>query len=219
MPMTMEIGPRQAEQYERIRILDSRFVALHAAARRVFGVTGDELYAEAVLAYGKPQTEQELATLLDDRGIHAVLAEIGCRSELREAKYVGSLLALGDPQAEDVLTAVWSQHGRQCGMARRRLVEPGDARSAVAAMRNAYLDGMPCDARDMVLRDEPQHYSWAATHCLHREIWREAGTAAEDMQRLYETWFRAFFRGLQAGCRFVVEDTANPPVYHVVAAR
>lgn len=37
-----------------------------------------------------------------------------------------------------------------------------------------------------------------------------AGVSAEYMQRLYGTWFQVFFRGLQAGCRFVVEDAAEP---------
>lgn len=216
--MTAESRVRQAEQYERIRLLESRFVALHAAARQMFGIKGDELYAEVILAYGKPQTEERPTFQPEVSGSHAVLADIGRRAELREAKYISALLALDEPQAQALLTAVWSQHGRQCGMARRG-VEPGDARSAVAAMRKAYLDGMPCDTRDAVLRDEPQHYSWAAAHCLHRDLWREAGVSAEYMQRLYGIWFQAFFRGLQAGCRFVVEDTANPPIYHVVATR
>lgn len=216
--MTAESRIRQAEQYERIRLLENRFAALHAAARQMFGLKGDELYAEVILAYGKPQTEARPTFQPEVSGSHAVLADLGRRAELREAKYIGTLVALDEPQAQTLLTAVWSQHGRQCGMARRG-VEPGDARSAVAAMREAYLDGMPCDARDAVLRDEPRHYSWEATHCLHRDLWREAGVSAEYMQRLYGTWFQAFFRGLQAGCRFVVEDTANPPIYHVVATR
>lgn len=51
--MTAESRIRQAEQYERIRLLENRFAALRTAARQMFGLKGDELYAEVILAYGK----------------------------------------------------------------------------------------------------------------------------------------------------------------------
>lgn len=218
--MSQVLGPVHYWQYGKIGRVDARFEALHESGHRLFGVEADRLYAEAILAYGKPHGETALEDWITEAGIHASLWGMLRAAELREATYIKGLIELFGEPAEEMALSVWVRQGKQLGLAaRKELPESGRADIVAKMLWNVYADGMPCDERDRVVEESAARYVWEATHRLHREIWQEAGVDADVMSRLYGHWFRAFIRSLAAGCHFLVDETVTPSRYVIMAVK
>lgn len=216
--MSQVLGPVHYWQYRKIGLVDDRFEMLHETSHRLFGVEADRLYAEAILAYGKPQKNQDLEMLITDAGIHASLWGLLRSAELREARYIAGLTEQFGETAEETALSVWVRQGKQLGTAERRsLPRAGDAETVAKMLWNVYADGMPCDERDRVTESSPERFSWEATYILHQAIWQEAGVSPAVMSRLYGNWFRAYIRALQARCHFLVDESVTPPQYVIMA--
>lgn len=216
--MSQFLGPVHYWQFTKITYIGERLHLLHMAARKHFGQLADRLYDEAIDQYGVPASaNQSLEELIVNHNIHASLEDMLQRAEKAEAIYIENLCEVGGSVAEDMAVNIWLRHGRALGKASASRVEKGNATAAARALYDHYADGMPCDEHDHVLVESKERYAWEATHLCHRFLWQELEVDEDRMRNLYETWFRAFIKGLDCACHLLIDESATTTEYQIVS--
>lgn len=208
--MSAFLAPIHFWLYGKIRRVVEREGMIYEQAAEVCGATAEEIRATVWQSYGEPLPDVALDELIDQGNIHGWLQRQINIAETREAAFINELTNTCGQTAEDLVTAVFAEHGKQCGEhARGKGVYNLEGADGIyKALNDYFLNGMPCDQVQMVTENTPDRLVWEASRCLKEGNWLKAGIAPAAMRRLYQTWLGAFVTAANPGFRHQL--TAGP---------
>lgn len=202
--------------YKKIRLLIAREELLLLKAREAEGDFADELHESALSMYGAPIPESAaLESIIDHGNIHGWLQGQIETAAVREATFIKDLTdALGDEGQAIVLDA-FAEQGRACGAVAADELPETTAPFIYNVMQNYYLNGMPCDAGDVIEANDDDCYSWEGTHLNQLGSWRKAGVDPAIMTKAYQAWFGGFVSAIAPDFVFTVNTDKTPVIYAI----
>ncbi len=205
--------------YKKIRLLLDREIMLVRAINQEFDGLGDELHEILDSLYGAPlPSNHPLESLIDLNNIHGWLQKEVTTVEAREASLIKDCLDCCGDNAPTIVLDVFRNHGFQCGLHAqhlevKELQSNGELITAPVIyniMQNYYLNGMPCDGGDDVLKDKPSEYIWMDTHTQQRLVWARLNVNSTFMSNAYAVWIEEFINALDCNTELKIDNRVEP---------
>ena len=202
--MSAFIGPIHYWLYGKIRVVRQREELIHQKASEMCGETADELKEQVMQSYGEPLPDKDLSELIEHDNIHGWLQRQINVTESREAAFIKELLDTCGGAAEDLVGQAFREHGQTTGE-NAKASGKYDLTTAPAiykALNDYYLNGMPCDQGDMVVKSQADTLVWESGACLQEPNWKRVGIDSRIMSGFYQNWFEGFVSGINADYQF-----------------
>ena len=129
---------------------------------------------------------------LVDNNIHGSLDGMIATVQAREAALVAWVLAQEDAGARALLDEAYAADGRRWGEQARELLSASDAPGIYDALRELWLEGMPCDVRIESSAESPAQLAWRRLGQPLARYWEGSGVDPRVMAALEESWLAAF---------------------------
>lgn len=196
--MSAFLGPIHHWLFKKINLVEDREKTLISAFTEKFGAETEELAAENRKKYGEYYDDTPLENLVGDAAIHEFLALEIAKVETREAGLVAALIAKHGDEGKALAIETAGKHGNAFGAAQ---TEGADAEGATAddvhkAVKNTFLDGMPCDHVVETTENTNTKLVEKHTECLHIAYWKTAGMNEATMCEYLGSWTSGIVSGL-----------------------
>lgn len=191
--MSAFIGPIHYWLYEKIKLVADRENYIFNKAYELCTLRAEELREQVWQVYGVQPSEKDLSELIDHDNIHSWLARQIKIVETREAAFIKELLDACGDSLRAAIEEAFTQHGNRVGKNAKLSgkYSLNTASGIYKALYDYYLNGMPCDQSDMVVKNELDHVIWQAT-CLQAANWKQSGSNFDTMMGFYVSWLTAF---------------------------
>ncbi len=196
--MSAFLGPIHHWLFKKINLVEDREKTLVSAFTEKYGAEINDLAADNRAKYGEYYDDTPLEELVGDAAIHEFLSLEIAKVETREAALVASLIAKHGDEAKALAIATAQKHGNAFGAAQ---TEGADTEGATAddvhkAVKNTFLDGMPCDHVVETTENTAAKLVEKHTECLHLGYWKTAGADAPTMCEYLGSWIGGIVTGL-----------------------
>ena len=205
--------------YRKIQLLNEREQLILKESEARLADLAEELYNTAVDLYGKAiPADRKLEMIIDHSNIHGWLQQQIEISAVRESTFIKDLLDCGGDDASDAILEAFIKQGQACGTVAKDRLPEATAPMIYKVMQDFYLNGMPCDAPDTILKDDADHFEWVGNH--HNQIlhWQKAGVSPVFMAAAYQAWFLSFVQAIDPSFTFKVNLDGDMPTYAIVKA-
>ena len=196
--MSAFLGPIHHWLFKKINLVEDREKKLVSAFTEKYGSEVGDIASANRTKYGEYYDDTSLEELVGENAIHEFLSIEIAKVETREAALITALTSKYGDEAKTLAFATAKEHGNAFGAAQ---TEGADTKGATAddvhkAVKNAFLDGMPCD--HVVETTENTETKLTETHsdCLHRQYWKTAGTDEPTMCEYLGSWINGVVTGL-----------------------
>lgn len=211
--MSAFIGPIHYWLYGKIRLVSQREDHIYQKAYEMCGSTAEELREQVWQTYGTPLPGVDLGDLIEHDNIHGWLQRQINIVESREAAFIKELIDTCGSAARELLEQGFFEHGKTTGgnAKSQNKYDMSTAPGIYKALNDYYLNGMPCDQADMVVKSQPDSIVWETGKCLQESNWKRVGVDNETMVKLYQQWLKGFVSGANSAYCFrqVAGDAVN----------
>lgn len=207
--MSAFIGPIHDWLYKKIRLVIQREEYLYQKASALCGETAEELREQVWQTFGVPLPDGDLGEMIEHDNIHGWLQRQINIAESREAAFINELLGMCGEAAGDLLEQSFYEHGKQTGE-KAQAQQAYDLQTAPGifkALSDYYLNGMPCDQGDMVVKTQADQLVWETGVYLQEANWKRVGVDRKRMANFYLLWLQGFVSG--ANPEFGFRQTAD----------
>jgi flagellar hook-associated protein FlgK len=196
--MSAFLGPIHHWLFKKINLVEDREKTVVSAFTQKHGTEVEGLAASNRDKYGAYYDGTSLEELVGEAAIHEFLSIEIAKVETREAALIGALIKKYGDEAKTLLMETAKEHGRAFGAAQ---TEGADTENATAddvhkAVKNTFLDGMPCDHVVETTENTTTKLVEKHTDCLHLGYWKTAGTDAVTMCEYLGSWINGVVTGL-----------------------
>lgn len=196
--MSAFLGPIHHWLFKKINLVEDREKKLVSAFTEKYGAETDDIAGANRGKYGEYYDDTPLEELVGENAIHEFLSMEIAKVETREAALIAALTAKYGDDAKNLIIETAKEHGKAFGAAQ---TEGADTEGVTAddvhkAVKNTFLDGMPCD--HVVETTENTETKLTETHsdCLHKAYWKTAGTDEATMCEYIGSWIDGVVTGL-----------------------
>ena len=193
--MSAFIGPIHYWLYSKIQIVNNREEFIYHKLSDVCGDTVDEIREQVWQTYGQPPLPNaDLAELIEHDNIHGWLQRQINLAESREAAFIKEALDICGSTAKDLIIEAFLEHGKIIGEKAKdaKKYDTLTAKGIYVSLNDYYLNGMPCDQADMVIKSDNDNLVWKIGTCLQEPNWKRVSIEKNFMLELYQTWIKAF---------------------------
>ena len=223
--MSAFLGPIHYWLFNKIMLVESREKGIIALFKEKHGDEAESIASANISKNGDYFPATPLEDMIGDEPIHSYLAEAIERVETREAALIAALIEkYGDGAKAEIIEAA-RKDGEKIGLAEAEELHaggPATAEDILSAVKNAFLDGMPCD--HVTHTPTPTDREAVETHseCLHKDYWKNAGADAVFMCEYLGSWIDGLVEGLggashSRGKTVVKGDSLCEDFYRVTA--
>ncbi len=207
--MSHVLGPIHHWIFEQICLAEARG---HELARGLAELDpGAEQRWDEICAQHPGQFSGRPLEELVDGNIHGSLDGMIATVQAREAALAAWALREGGEKGGELLGRLYADDGRRWGAKSRKLLESVDARSVFGALREFWLEGMPCDVREQLVSESPRCVEWSRFGLPLSRYWRESGVDGETLFALHRQWLEAFVTACGDGLRLEVPAQSFEP--------
>jgi hypothetical protein len=199
--MSAFLGPIHYWLFKKINLVEDRERKLVFTFTEKYGDGVEEIAADNRAKYGEYYDETPLEELVGDAAIHEFLSMEIAKVETREAALLTTLISKYGDEAKILAITTAKEHGKDFGEAQTAEAETEDvtADDVYKAVKNTFLDGMPCDHVVEVKENTNTQLVEMHTECLHLNYWKTAGADAETMCSYLGSWTNGIVTGLGVG--------------------
>lgn len=199
--MSAFLGPIHHWLFKKINLVEDRERKLVYVFSEKYGAEVEELAAANRTKYGEYYDGTPLEELVGDAAIHEFLSMEIAKVETREAALIAALIAKYNDEAKALVFATAKEHGRAFGEGQTADAdtEGVTADDVYKAVKNTFLDGMPCDHVVEVKDATETELVEMHTDCLHRAYWKTAGANEKTMCEYIGSWIDGIVTGLGVG--------------------
>ncbi len=205
--MSLTLGPIHHWIFEQILLVEARGETLAAGLADALGEKANERWRAILAEHPGRYTGNDLAELASEN-IHGSLDGMIRVVQAREAKLVAWALAEKLDGGMALLEKLFTVDGRRIGESIREHIERPSAPDIFAALRELWLEGMPCDVRVGLLSQNERSVAWAREGFPLAQYWEGTGAAADTMLALHCAWQTGFVAAIDE--RFAVSATNVP---------
>jgi hypothetical protein len=196
--MSAFLGPIHHWLFKKINLVEDREKLIVTTFSEKYGAEIEELASANRTKYGEYYDDTPLEELVGDAAIHEFLSVEIAKVETREAALIASLISKHGDEAKALAKDVANKHGNAFGAAQ---TEGADTEGATAddvhkAVKNTFLDGMPCDHVVETTENTTGKLVEQHTDCLHLGYWKTAGADNATMCEYLGSWINGVVTGL-----------------------
>ncbi len=196
--MSAFLGPIHHWLFKKINLVEDREKKLVTAFTEKYGDEVTDIAAANRAKYGEYYDDTALEELVGQNAIHEFLSIEIAKVETREAALITALIAKYKDDAKSLIIETAKEHGKAFGAAQTEGAETegSTADDVHKAVKNTFLDGMPCD--HVVETTENTETKLVETHsdCLHKAYWKTAGAIDATMCEYLASWIDGVVTGL-----------------------
>jgi hypothetical protein len=208
MAMSLSLGPIHYWIFDQVGLVERRSETLAARLAEELDESVADLWTSLLDRFPDRYADGKLEDLVD-RSIHGSLDGMIAAVEGREAALVAGVVERWADSGRELLQRLFAEEGAAFGQRSRSLQEGGaDAREVFGALRELWLEGMPCDVKIAVAVQEPRRVEWVRDGLPLDRYWTASGANLELMFDLHCRWQKAFV--LAHGDRFRYEVLETP---------
>jgi hypothetical protein len=189
--MSLQLGPIHHWIHRQIGLVVERGERLASGLEAEFGSDARKAWREILQRHAGEFGDRPLEELIDG-DIHGSLDGMIAVVQAREAELVAWVTARDAVGGPEILARIFSEDGRSWGQRARAVVAGGDARGIFAALRELWLEGMPCDLRMETLEESPAKLRWRRRGQPLARYWAGSGADPRALKDLHALWQRAF---------------------------
>ena len=196
--MSAFLGPIHHWLFNKIKLVEERERKLVFAFSEKYGAEIDEIASANRTKYGEYYDGTSLEELVGQAAIHEFLSMEIAKVETREAALIAALISKYGEEAKALALATAKEHGRAFGEGQTADADTDDATAddVYKAVKNTFLDGMPCDHVVEVKEATETELVEMHTDCLHRAYWKTAGADEVTMCDYLGSWIDGIVAGL-----------------------
>ncbi len=187
--MSLVLGPIHHWIFNQVCLVEGRGDAIAEALISEGGESADEAWTAILAAHPGRFTGQALEGLVEGGQIHQSLESMIAVVQAREA----ALAAWArEHEGMEILRRAYAAHGALWGERMREAAAPKDAPAVFSALRELWLEGMPCDIRVEVVEDSAERLRWAVPELSLARYWEASNCPPETMLELHGLWMASF---------------------------
>jgi hypothetical protein len=190
--MSTFLGPIHYWLFNKIKLVEEREKEQVAAFSAKYGNDVTRLAESGARKFGAYYDGAPLETLIGMQPIHAYLAGAIEKVETREAALIKALVDKYGEDAKALAMKTCRAHGEKVARAESEEINAESADDVYRAIKNAYLDGMPCDHVTDVDNKSASELVELHSDCLHRGFWQNAGADEVFMCEYLGVWLDGF---------------------------
>ncbi|MEE8575145.1 MAG: hypothetical protein V3T30_07010, partial [Thermodesulfobacteriota bacterium] len=190
--MSAFLGPIHHWLFSKISLVEDREKYLATAFTEKYGDRVAALVNAGKEKYGDYYDSTPLEDMIGDVPIHAYLAGAIEKVETREAALLAALTSEHGDDGALLAFKTASEHGAKVAKSEDEDIEIDTADDIYRAVKNTFLDGMPCDHVVDVKSDSEKELTEIHTDCLHREFWKRAEASETFMCEYLGRWISGF---------------------------
>ncbi|MCK8817250.1 hypothetical protein MWH28_07735 [Natroniella sulfidigena] len=199
--MSLRLGEIHYWLYRQIKIIEEREVKLITAFKERYGEQEvGKLAKELRAEYGELKSEEPLEDLIGDEHIHPWLEGAITTAQIREAVCVKRLLE--EFSNETLLRKVYYNQGRELARKVWQKNEENNLELTFRALKNNFLERMPCDQLSTILVKEEDKIVWRHDSRLHTEFWSQTDVSIKLMHQLYQIWIEGFIEAINPSINY-----------------
>ncbi|MEE9543880.1 MAG: hypothetical protein V3V95_08875, partial [Thermodesulfobacteriota bacterium] len=178
--MSAFLGPIHHWLFKKINLVEDRERKIVFAFSEKYGDDVETLAAANRSKYGEYYDETSLEELVGQAAIHEFLSMEIAKVETREAALLAALIDKYGDEAKTLALETAKEHGRAFGEGQTADADTDGvtADDVYKAVKNTFLDGMPCDHVVEVKENTETKLVETHTDCLHLNYWKSAGVDA-----------------------------------------
>jgi hypothetical protein len=208
--MSLILGPIHHWIFEQILLVEARCDAVAASLAKAVGNDAAEQWRAIQLELPGNYAGRPLEELASEN-IHGSLDAMIATVQGRESALVAWTLAREPERGMSLLEELYRDQGHGIGDRIQAHVEDRSAPGVFAALRELWLEGMPCDVRIGVTSQEADRVDWVREGFPLAGYWREAAVAPEAMLALHEAWQNGFVSAFGPGFRIEMAEASAGP--------
>ena len=197
--MSAFLGPIHHWLFNKIRLVEEREKALATALTEKFGDEVNTLSEAGRAKYGDYYDETALEEMIGEEPIHTYLAGAIEKVETREAALIAAITEKFGEDAKARILELAQANGKKVGEAEKEEVDADSADDIYRAVKNTFLDGMPCDHVTDVKQTSEKEVAEIHSDCLHRAYWQSGGADDAFMCEYLGRWLDGFVQGVGVG--------------------
>jgi len=203
--------------YKKIRLVIAREQLVLENATATLDDLAEELHETAISTYGAPLDENiALEDVIDHGNIHGWLNNQIEVSTVREASFIKDLVDCGGDEGIKAVLNAFAEQGFACGMVARDELPELSPEMIYNVMQNYYLNGMPCDGGDTIVKSDENTHAWEGTHANQKVNWTKAGVDQKLMTKAYQEWFRGFVTAISESAYEFTVSNDTTPIYTII---
>jgi hypothetical protein len=187
--MSLALGPIHHWIFNQLCLVEGRGDVLAEALIAEHGESADAAWTAILAAHPGRYTGQALEGLVEGGQIHQSLEAMIATVQAREAALV---VWAHEHDSMEILRRAYAGHGAEWGARMQEAAEPKDAPAVFAALRELWLEGMPCDIRVELVEDSTDRLRWAVPELSLARYWEGSNCSPELMLDLHGLWMASF---------------------------
>jgi len=194
--MSSALGPIHYWIFNQVGLVEERGEALAEALAEELGEPAREAWRRIREEHPGRYSGAALEELVRERPIHSALESMIACVQAREADWVAWA---GVNDVLDTLRRAYADDGSRWGARVRESAAPAEAPTIFSALRELWLEGMPCDVRIDIVESSPGRFRWTQPDANLARYWAGSGCPPQTMIELQGLWMAAFVKACADG--------------------